>query len=152
VTTRRSEDLDVPASCEKDVALSERKAVPVHHPAGRKRSGAPVTAEGGEAQETARRVVNDALESARVAYERAGRGCMVSLRSEEPRYATVAEMAGRLGPHPEIPMLMHRSQISTAPTAIAAWPIGFGQGSVPFIALSIETRKSTNAISGNMKR
>lgn len=106
MTTRRSEDLDVPASCEKDVALSERKAVSIHHPAGPKRSGAPVTAEGGEAEETARCVVNDALESARLAYERTGRGCIVSLRSEEPRYATVAELAARLDAEADSTMLL----------------------------------------------
>jgi len=50
--------------------------------------------------------VNDALDSARIAYERAGRGCIVSLRSEEPRYATVTEMAARLDAEVDSTMLL----------------------------------------------
>jgi hypothetical protein len=50
--------------------------------------------------------MNDALESARLAYERAGRGCIVSVPSEEPRYATVSELAGRLGPEDDMLMLL----------------------------------------------
>jgi hypothetical protein len=41
--------------------------------------------------------VNDALERARLAYERVGRGDIISTRrGEEPRYATVTELAGGL--------------------------------------------------------
>ena len=94
MTTRRSEDLDVRPGLQRD---SRR--------AGRKRSGAPVATEGAEERE-ARRVVNDALESARLAYERAGRGCIVSLRSEEPRYATVSELAARLDAEADSTMLL----------------------------------------------
>jgi hypothetical protein len=51
--------------------------------------------------------VNDTLERARLAYERVGRGCIVSTRrGEEPRYATVAELAGRLGPEDDMLMLL----------------------------------------------
>lgn len=39
--------------------------------------------------------MNDILESARYGYERAGRGCIVSVPSEAPRYATVTELAAR---------------------------------------------------------
>jgi len=100
MTTRRSEDLDVPASREDDTVQRACRRAP------RKRSGAPVTAEGGKSQETARRVVNEALENARLNYERAGRGCIVSLRSEEPRYATVTELAARLDAEADSTMLL----------------------------------------------
>ena len=56
--------------------------------------------------------MNDALERARLAYERTGRGCIVSLRRGEPRYATMTELAGRLGP--EADMLMLLTAISDA--------------------------------------
>jgi hypothetical protein len=51
--------------------------------------------------------VKDALERARRAYQRAGRGCIVSTRTgEEPRYATMTELAGRLGPEDDMLMLL----------------------------------------------
>lgn len=50
--------------------------------------------------------VKDALERARVAYERAGLGCIVSLRRGEPRYATVTELAARLGPEDDMLILL----------------------------------------------
>lgn len=51
--------------------------------------------------------MNDAIERARLAYERAGRGCIISTRrGEEPRYATVTELAGRLGPEDDMLMLL----------------------------------------------
>ncbi len=46
--------------------------------------------------------VKDALERARLAYERAGRGCIGSLPTEVPRYATVSELAARLGPEEDM--------------------------------------------------
>jgi hypothetical protein len=100
VTTRRSEDLDVPAPREEDIVQRTRRRAP------RKRSGAPVVAKSGEAKDIARRVVNDSLESARLAYERAGRGCIVSLRSEDPRYATVTELGARLDAEADSTMLL----------------------------------------------
>ncbi len=43
----------------------------------------------------------------RLAYERVGRGCIVSTRrGEEPRYATVTELAARLGPEEDMLMLL----------------------------------------------
>ena len=50
--------------------------------------------------------LDDALERARLAYERAGRCCIVSLPIEEPRYATVTELAARLGPENDMLMLL----------------------------------------------
>ena len=51
--------------------------------------------------------MDDALNRARVAYERAGRGCIISTRrGEEPRYATVTELAGRLGPEDDMLILL----------------------------------------------
>ena len=50
--------------------------------------------------------MNDALERARLAYERTGRGCIVSLPIEESRYATVTELAARLGPEDDMQMLL----------------------------------------------
>jgi hypothetical protein len=51
--------------------------------------------------------VNDALERARLAYQSAGRGCIISTRrGEEPRYATVTELAARLGPEEDMLMLL----------------------------------------------
>jgi len=50
--------------------------------------------------------VSDVLESARYGYGRAGRGCIVRIGEDEPRYATVAEIAARLEPHPDATMLL----------------------------------------------
>lgn len=50
--------------------------------------------------------MNDALARARLAYERAGRGCIVSLPKEAPRYATVSELATLLGPEADMLMLL----------------------------------------------
>jgi hypothetical protein len=46
------------------------------------------------------------IEGARRAFEIAGRGCLVRMGEDEPRYATVAEIAARLEPHPEATMLL----------------------------------------------
>ena len=50
--------------------------------------------------------MSDVLESARYGYGRAGRGCIVRIGEDEPRYATVAEIAARLEPHPDATMLL----------------------------------------------
>ena len=50
--------------------------------------------------------MNDALDRARLAYQRAGRGCIVSLFKGDARYATMAEMAARLGPEVDSTMLL----------------------------------------------
>jgi hypothetical protein len=50
--------------------------------------------------------VNGALDRARLAYERAGRGCIVSLFRGDVRYATMAELAGRLGREADSTMLL----------------------------------------------
>jgi hypothetical protein len=44
--------------------------------------------------------------SAKKAFAIAGRGCLVRLGEDEPRYATVAEIAARLEPHEEATMLV----------------------------------------------
>jgi hypothetical protein len=49
------------------------------------------------------------IDGARRAFEIAGRGCLVRIGENEPRYATVAEIAARLEPHPDAPMLLRRS-------------------------------------------
>jgi hypothetical protein len=48
----------------------------------------------------------DTIDGARCAFEIASRGCLVRLEEDEPRYATVAEIAARLEPHPDATMLL----------------------------------------------
>jgi hypothetical protein len=48
----------------------------------------------------------DTIDGARRAFEIAGRGCLVRFGEDEPRYATVAEIAARLEPHPDATMLL----------------------------------------------
>lgn len=51
--------------------------------------------------------MKEAFERARLAYECAGRGCIVSLAKEDVvRYTTVSELAGRLGPEEDMLMLL----------------------------------------------
>jgi hypothetical protein len=50
--------------------------------------------------------IADTIGDARRAFEIAGRGCLVRLGEDEPRYATVAEIAARLEPHPDALMLL----------------------------------------------
>lgn len=46
------------------------------------------------------------IDGARRSFEIAGRGCLVRLGEDKPRYATVAEIATRLEPHPDATMLL----------------------------------------------
>ncbi len=46
------------------------------------------------------------IDDARRAFEIAGRDCLVRLGEDEPRYATMAEIAAQLEPHPETTMLL----------------------------------------------
>jgi hypothetical protein len=48
----------------------------------------------------------DTIDGATRAFEVAGRGCLVRLGEDEPHYATVAEIAARLEPHPDATMLL----------------------------------------------
>ena len=50
--------------------------------------------------------IADTIDAARRAFEIAGRGCLVRIGEDEPRYATVAEIAARLEPHPDAVMLL----------------------------------------------
>ena len=50
--------------------------------------------------------ITDTIDSARRSFEIAGRGCLVRLGEDEPRYATVAEIAARLEPHKDARMLL----------------------------------------------
>jgi hypothetical protein len=50
--------------------------------------------------------ITDTIDGARRAFDIAGRGCLVRMAEEEPRYATVAEIAARLEPHPDATMLL----------------------------------------------
>ncbi len=50
--------------------------------------------------------IADTIEGARRAFEIAGRGCLVRIGADEPRYATAAEIAARLEPHHETTMLL----------------------------------------------
>ena len=50
--------------------------------------------------------IADTIDGARRAFELAGRGCLVRLGEDEPRYATVSEIAARLEPHPDATMLL----------------------------------------------
>src|ERR1019366_4686593 len=48
----------------------------------------------------------DTIDGAKRAFEIAGRGCLVRLGEDEPTYATVTEIAGRLEPHQDTMMLL----------------------------------------------
>jgi hypothetical protein len=48
----------------------------------------------------------DTIDDARRAFEIAGRGCLVRIGEDEPRYAKVEEIAARLEPHPDAAMLL----------------------------------------------
>jgi hypothetical protein len=50
--------------------------------------------------------IADAIAGARRAFELAGRGCLVRIGEDEPRYATVEKIAARLEPHAEATMLL----------------------------------------------
>jgi len=50
--------------------------------------------------------IADAIEGARRAFAIAGRGCLLRIGEDEPRYTTVAEIAARLEPHPDATMLL----------------------------------------------
>jgi hypothetical protein len=50
--------------------------------------------------------IPDTIDGARRAFEIAGRGCLVRIGEDEPRYATVTEVAARLEPHPDATMLL----------------------------------------------
>ena len=50
--------------------------------------------------------IADTIDGARRAFETTGRGCLVRLRENERRHATVAEIAARLEPHPDATMLL----------------------------------------------
>jgi hypothetical protein len=53
--------------------------------------------------------IADTIDGAKRALEIAGRGCIVRLRDDDPRDATVAEIPARLEPHPDATMLQRRS-------------------------------------------
>ena len=48
----------------------------------------------------------DTIDGARRVFAIAGRGCLVRLGEDEPRYATLAEMTARLELHSETTMLL----------------------------------------------
>jgi hypothetical protein len=50
--------------------------------------------------------IPDLIDDAKLAFEIAGRGCLVRVAEDEPRYATVNEIAARLEPHPDATMLV----------------------------------------------
>jgi hypothetical protein len=50
--------------------------------------------------------VANTIDDAKRAFEIAGRGCLVRMGEDEPRYATVAEIAPRLEPHEDATMLL----------------------------------------------
>src|ERR1035437_3928532 len=50
--------------------------------------------------------IPDTIDGARRAFEIAGRGCLVRMGEDEPRHATVAEIAARLAPHREAAILL----------------------------------------------
>lgn len=50
--------------------------------------------------------IADTIDSAKRSFAIAGRGCLVRIGEDEPRYATVSEIAGRLEPHSEATMLL----------------------------------------------
>jgi hypothetical protein len=50
--------------------------------------------------------ITDTIDGAKRAFAVAGRGCLVRIGEDEPRYATVSEIAARLEPHAETTMLL----------------------------------------------
>jgi hypothetical protein len=50
--------------------------------------------------------IADTIASAKRSFAIAGRGCLVRIGEDEPRYVTVSEIAGRLEPHSETTMLL----------------------------------------------
>ena len=50
--------------------------------------------------------IADTIDGARQAFEIAGRGCLVRIGEDQPRYAKVAEVAARLEPYAEATMLL----------------------------------------------
>jgi hypothetical protein len=50
--------------------------------------------------------IADTIDGARRAFRMAGRGCLVRIGEDEPRYAKVAEIAARLEPHEDATMLL----------------------------------------------
>ena len=50
--------------------------------------------------------IADTIDGAHRAFEIAGRGCLVRIGEDEPRYATVEKIASRLEPHAEATMLL----------------------------------------------
>jgi hypothetical protein len=50
--------------------------------------------------------IADTIDGARQAFEIAGRGCLVRIGEDEPRYAKVEEIAAMLEPHREATMLL----------------------------------------------
>ena len=48
----------------------------------------------------------DAIDDAKRSFEIVGRGCFVRHGEDEPRYATVSEIAACLEPHPDATMLL----------------------------------------------
>lgn len=50
--------------------------------------------------------ITDTIDGARRAFVIAGRGCLVKVGEDAPRYATVSEIAARLEPHPDATMLL----------------------------------------------
>lgn len=50
--------------------------------------------------------IADTIDSARLAFQIAGRGCIVRIGEDEPRYAMVTEIAARLEPHADATMLL----------------------------------------------
>jgi hypothetical protein len=50
--------------------------------------------------------IADTIDGARRAFQIVGRGCLVRIGDDEPRYAKVEEIATRLEPHPDATMLL----------------------------------------------
>ena len=50
--------------------------------------------------------IADTIDGAKRAYDIAGRGCLVRIGEDEPRFATVADVTARLEPHSETTMLL----------------------------------------------
>jgi hypothetical protein len=59
--------------------------------------------------------IADTIDGARRAFDIAGRGCLVRLGEDEPRYASVSEIAARLEPHPDATMLLTAVSVDALP-------------------------------------
>jgi hypothetical protein len=85
-------------------AVGRGAIAPRQHSSRKSLAGFAMGAEG--ICETSPVDILDMIDGAKNAFDIAGRGCLVRLGEDEPRYARVEEIAARLEPHPDATMLL----------------------------------------------